>query len=482
MSTTLATTFAHRAATTRSLLPGIALAGALAIVAGWVAGGLGEPLAHNPVLVAMLLGLLIGNAFDSPASLKPGLDFSKRYLLRLGVMLVGFRITVRLLSDLGVVPIGIAAVELVTVLLVVRWVAVRWLRMDAELALLIAAGSAICGAAAILCVAALTRAREQNAGMAIALITLAGTLALLLFPFAFGAGWMPAFDDRLYGIFVGSSIYELAQVYGASFAVSEGALNTATLVKLSKVLMLLPTLLALGAWRRRRVGAAAGDTGPLPFPWFVVGFIAVMLFNSAVTVHPQVRRFVLEFDQFLFMVVMVALGLSTRLSRLAVDGVGWRLMGVGVVGLAVSSAVAFGLVRLIAHDAGATAPSTAVGAMLSSTGGRTFSAVGCAKCHVPALRTRAGPEAVLYSDLLLHEMGPALDDKMPQGNATGSEWRTAPLAGLHARTRYLHDGRAANLHEAVLAHGGEAQIVRDRFLELDDAEQESVRAFLEQLR
>ena len=483
MSATIAVPFAERAAAARSLMPGLIVAAALAIVAGWVAGGLGEPLAHNPVLVAMLVGLLIGNAFDSPAALKPGLDFGKRYLLRLGVMLVGFRITVRLLSELGVVPIGIAAVELVTVLLVVRWIAVRWFRMDAELALLVAAGSAICGAAAILCVAALTRAREQNTGLAIALITLAGTLALLLFPFAFGAGWMPALDDRLYGIFVGSSIYELAQVYGASFAVSEGALNTATLVKLSKVLMLLPTLLALSAWRRRGTARSASTNAtPLPFPWFVLGFIAVMLFNSAVNVHPQVRRLVLDFDQFLFMTVMVALGLSTRLSRLAEGGVGWRLLGVGLAGLMLSSAVAFGLVRLIARDAGVAAPSTAAGAMLSSAGGRTFSAIGCAKCHVPALRTRSGTEAALYSDLLLHDMGPALDDKVPQGNATGSEWRTAPLAGLHARTRFLHDGRAANLHEAVLAHGGEAQIVRDRFLELDEDDQESVHAFLEQLR
>ena len=245
-----------RVGAARSLLPGMALAAALAVVAGWVAGGLGEPLAHNPVLVAMLFGLLLGNSFGCPDALKPGLDFSKRYLLRLGVMLVGFRITVRLLSDLGVVPIGIAAIELVVVMAVLRWVAVRWFKLDAELALLVAAGSAICGAAAILCVAALTRAREQNAGIAIALITLAGTLALLVYPVVFAAGLMPAFDDRLYGIFVGSSIYELAQVYGASFAVSEGALNTATLVKLCKVLMLLPMLLVLSAWRRR--GSDAG--------------------------------------------------------------------------------------------------------------------------------------------------------------------------------------------------------------------------------
>ena len=126
-------------------------------------------------------------------------------------LLVGFRITVRRLSELGVVPIGIAAVELVVVLLVLRWIAVQWFKLDSELALRIAAGSAICGAAAILCVAALTRAREQNVGIAIAVITVAGTLALLVYPAAFADGTMPAFDDGLYGIFVGSSICELSK-------------------------------------------------------------------------------------------------------------------------------------------------------------------------------------------------------------------------------------------------------------------------------
>ncbi|HYS15226.1 MAG TPA: putative sulfate exporter family transporter, partial [Burkholderiaceae bacterium] len=76
-------------------------------------------------------------------------------------------------------------------------------------------------------------------------------MALLVYSIGFLGGWLPGQDDDRYGIFVGASIYELAQVYGASFAVSELALNTATLVKLTKVLMLIPLLLAIGWWRRR---------------------------------------------------------------------------------------------------------------------------------------------------------------------------------------------------------------------------------------
>jgi uncharacterized integral membrane protein (TIGR00698 family) len=458
----------------RVALPGIAVAAALALAAGWIAGGLGDPLARNPVLVAMLFGLLIGNCFAFPEQFRPGLDFTKRYLLRLAVVLVGFRITVRLVADLGVVPLAVAAIELVVVLAALHWIASRILKLDRELSLLVATGTAVCGAAAILSVAALTRARDQHAGIAIALITVSGTVALLVYPVAFMGEWLPGLDDRFYGVFVGASIYELAQVYGASFAVSEGALNTATLVKLSKVLMLVPLLLVLGLLHRR--GNAAAKSVPVPFPWFIVAFVGVMLMNSSFTLDPLARTIILAVDQFLFLMVMVALGLTTRLAKLAEAGGAWRLIGAGVVGLALSTLVTYSLVSPLAATRN-DAPSSAESAMLGSAGGRLFWSVGCAKCHVPALRGRSG-EVTLYSDLLLHDMGPALDDKIVQGNAIGSEWRTTPLIGLHMRQRYLHDGRAATLRDAILAHRGEGEIVRDRFFDLDDPDRQAIYAFL----
>ena len=475
MSATLA--LRRGAAGARGLGPGIALAAALAVVAGWVAGGLGEPLARNPVLVAMLLGLLLGNAFacpmpSSPASTSPSATcsgsascwwaFASRCICSASSASRRSRSPRSSWSRCSSCCAGSR---------------VRVFKLDPELALLVAAGSAICGAAAILCVAAVTRAREQHAGIAIALITLAGTLALLVYPVAFAAGFLPGLDDRQFGTFVGASIYELAQVYGASFAVSEGALNTATLVKLSKVLMLIPMLLVLGGLRRRRDRATASST-PIPFPWFVLGFVAVMLLNSSFTLHPQARRLILEFDQFLFLMVMIALGLTTRLSRLKEGGVGWRLLGVGAVGLALSSAVAYGLVASTSARGATTETPAAESAMRASTGGRLFSSSGCDKCHVPSLRAKDGGSVTLFSDLLIHDMGPALDDKIVQSDATGADWRTTPLVALHTRRRYLHDGRATTLRDAVLAHGGEAQVVRDRFFRLDDAEQDAVYRYL----
>ena len=462
--------------------PGIAVAVVLALAASWMAGGLGEPLARNPVLVAMMLGLLLGNVLHCPDALRPGLDYTKRILLRLAVVLVGFRITTALLVDLGPTPLLIAAAELVLVLLVLRWLARRLFGLDGPLALLVAAGSAICGAAAILAVAAVVRTKEQYAGIAIALITLSGTVALLVYPVAFMAGWLPGLEDeRWYGVFVGASIYELAQVYGASFAVSEGALNAATLVKLSKVLMLLPLVLLLGVMQRRR--DAAAQVPPAPWPWFIAGFVIVVLINSSITLHPQARRLILELDQLLFMMVMVALGLTTSLTALAKGGLGWRLLGTGLAGLLLSTAIAWGLVAAFgpsAASATAAPPAGEEARMLSHPGGRLFAEVGCSKCHVPALRGRNG-EVPLYSDQLLHDMGTALDDKIAQGDATGADWRTTPLIGLAHRHRYLHDGRATTVRDAVLAHGGEAERVRERFFEMTEGRQREVYRFLQGL-
>jgi CxxC motif-containing protein (DUF1111 family) len=109
-----------------------------------------------------------------------------------------------------------------------------------------------------------------------------------------------------------------------------------------------------------------------------------------------------------------------------------------------------------------------------------FQSVGCASCHLPELPSRDGP-ARLYSDLLLHDLGPDLDDKVVQGEAGGRDWRTSPLWGLGSRSRLLHDGRASTIEAAVAAHGGEAAPATRRFRELSPADRRDLLAFLRSL-
>ena len=118
-------------------------------------------------------------------------------------------------------------------------------------------------------------------------------------------------------------------------------------------------------------------------------------------------------------------------------------------------------------------------ACLNSAGATLFQSTGCANCHTPAL---PGPGArqmlQLYSDLLLHDMGPGLADQMRQGSALGNEWRTPPLWKLSERGKFLHDGRAMTVTDAIMAHGGQGQAARDRFLALDSASKQALLAFL----
>jgi uncharacterized integral membrane protein (TIGR00698 family) len=477
--TTLSMTLSKtRIAPWRSYLPGVVVAAVLAWIAGALAGGLGDPLARNPLLVAMLFGLILGNSFTCPEILRPGLRFTLYFCLRGAVVLLGLRVTVPLMLELGAAPVLIAVGVLVAVFVIVWIVTRKLLKLEAELALLFAAGCAICGAAAVLAVAAIQRARGESAGVAITLITLFGTLALFLYPFGLLSGYLPGLDDDAYGIFVGASVFELAQVYGAGYAVSEMAVNTATMVKLVKVLLLIPILLGLVYFSRRKIATRVS------LPWFVLGFVLVMVFNSVVTLPGPVRSVIHQVDVFLFTMVMIALGIETRVARLRAAGGAMKLVAAGLVALAVATGAGYAMVRMSLPDttaerAGQTTPHSERlnTASRDVTGERLFHVIGCAKCHVPTLPV-GERRIVVYSDLLLHDMGPTLDDKISQGEATGRDWRTMPLHGLGVRTRYLHDGRADTLRAAIVAHDGEALIIRDRFIERSAAEQEELYRFL----
>lgn len=114
-------------------------------------------------------------------------------------------------------------------------------------------------------------------------------------------------------------------------------------------------------------------------------------------------------------------------------------------------------------------------------GAAVFEQTGCAACHVPALTARGGRAVPLYSDLLLHDMGRALDDRVVQGSAAGADWRTTPLWGLGDRARFLHDGRARSIEAAILAHGGEAERAMRRFRALAAEPRRRLLAFLRSL-
>ena len=321
---------------------------ALAAVLCMYLAGL-PPLAQNgvsPLTLAIVLGMALGNTVAAPylPRIGEGIAFSKGRLLRLGIVLYGFKITwtqlafagwPALFADVGVVC-GTFALAL--------WLG-RRLDIDRDTAALVGAGSAICGAAAVLAAQPVLKAKEADVGVAVATVVVFGTLAMFVYPLL-AALLLPSVADADacfgWGIYTGASVHEVAQVAAAGAAVSPQVADVAVITKMIRVLLLAPFLLAL-PWLMRRFGggAPAAQKGAPALPWFALGFLGAVAANSLLPLPDTVRHALLTVDTFLLTAAMFALGLCTHWQSIRQAGVRplllagmlalWLLLGGGTL-------------------------------------------------------------------------------------------------------------------------------------------------------
>ncbi len=321
----------------RAAAPGLALAAALASMALPLSAWAGTPLV-SPMVLAMVAGIAIRNTVGLSAGLLPGIKVALRPVLRAGIVLLGARLTFGDLGAIGLTGTAVVALALVSTFVFTK-AAARVLKVDAKLGELIAAGTSICGASAVLAVNTVTRASDEDVAYAIACVTVFGSLSMVLFPLLAGP---LGFTPETYGLWVGASIHEVAQAVGGGFALGDAAGETATVAKLGRVMLLAPLILALGALASRRGGAAAGRT---PIPWFVFGFIAVVALNSFVALpDTAVHGATLTSTVFLTM-ALGAMGLETDITKLRLKGV--RPLLLGAVSWVFIAATAAGLVTVL---------------------------------------------------------------------------------------------------------------------------------------
>jgi uncharacterized integral membrane protein (TIGR00698 family) len=207
--------------------------------------------------------------------------------------------------------------------------------------MLIGAGSAICGAAAVMATEPVVRGRADQVTVAISTVVLFGTVAIFLYPllYTLNVHWLllPAGADA-FGIYAGSTIHEVAQVVAAGRSVGADTANTAVITKLVRVMMLAPFLIGLSAWLARdaakveadplnECAAAATARGRLPIPWFAFGFILVVMFNSLSLLPHSVLAIAINADTLLLAMAMAALGLTTHLSAIRQAGLKPMLLG-----------------------------------------------------------------------------------------------------------------------------------------------------------
>lgn len=298
------------------LLPGLALAVGLGLLGLW--------LAELPWLArwqlsaltcAIVLGLLVGNLFGArlPAAVGPGLHLSQRQLLRAGVVLYGLRLSFQDIAAIGVAGLMVDVVVVVSTLLLGTWAGRRWFGLDRHTAMLTAAGSAICGAAAVLAVERVIRAEPSKVAIAVATVVLFGTLNIFLYPALYPHIGL---DPAAFGLYAGATVHEVAQVVAVGSAVSPETADAAVIVKLTRVLLLVPVLLVLG-WHEAR---ANGGERAMVIPWFALGFLAVVAFNSVVELPQAWKSALLTLDTLLLATAMAALGVETRVARLRALG------------------------------------------------------------------------------------------------------------------------------------------------------------------
>jgi len=203
----------------------------------------------------------------------------------------------------------------------------RLLKVDPKLAELIAAGTAICGASAVIATNTVTEAREEDAAYAVACVTIFGSVAMFLYPLAGAALQLSAHD---YGLWSGASIHEIAQVVAAAFQRGSDAGQFGTVAKLTRVMMLAPMILVLG-WQSMRRHAAHDRhrqrRRALPMPWFVLGFLALVGVNSVITIEPAARAVIVQATAFLLSMALAAMGLGTDFRKLLAEGPRPLLLG-----------------------------------------------------------------------------------------------------------------------------------------------------------
>lgn len=317
------------------LIPGLALSAAVALAAIEISKNTWL-LSHgfSALTVAIVLGMLIGNTVfpRMAANCGSGVAFSKQNLLRLGIVLYGLRLTFQDISQVGVSGVIIDACMLTSTFALAYFIGVKLFKLEPNAVMLIGAGSSICGAAAVMATEPVLRARSEQVTVAVSTVVVFGSVAIFLYPLLHELSFLHGRAD--FGVYIGSTVHEVAQVVAAARSIDDHTANTAVIAKMVRVMMLAPFLLILSAYMQRGKTASASSASSnhktsrtAGIPWFAFAFIGVVAVHSLVSIPAAVNSALLDADTFLLAMAMAALGLTTHLSSVRRAGMRPLLLG-----------------------------------------------------------------------------------------------------------------------------------------------------------
>lgn len=281
-------------------------------------------LSLSPLVVGILIGILFANTLGRylPEEWRSGLKFCSKRILRIGIIFFGFRLT---LAD--VAQVGLSAVAL-DIFIVCSTIGLgllvgKWLKMDKETTLLTSSGSAICGAAAVLGAEATLKSEAYKTAVAVSTVVLFGTLSMFLYPVLYRNGFFPLSTHEM-GLYTGSTVHEVAHVVGASNAMGKEVAEVAVIVKMIRVILLVPVLLVFSWSARSRSESerVTADQRRLVVPWFALLFLLAIALNTLLSLSPAVTEPIKTVDNFALTMAMTALGCETTIDKFRQAG--WR--------------------------------------------------------------------------------------------------------------------------------------------------------------
>lgn len=302
-----------------SMLHGILLIALFACAAFYIGDAqILKDISLSPMIIGIILGMLYANSLRNhlPETWVPGIQFCSKKILRLGIILYGFRLTLQDIAAVGTAGILVDAI-VVTVTILGGVMVGKWMKMDRDLTLLTSIGSGICGAAAVLGAESTIQTKPYKTAVAVATVVIFGTISMFLYPIAYRTGLLDL-DPQLMGIYSGSTLHEVAHAVGAGNAMGGEIANVAIIVKMIRVMMLVPVLLILGWWvatKAEKKESEGKKAGKVAIPWFALGFLAVIGFNSLDLLPAAVVDGINYFDTFLLTMAMAALGAETSIDK-----------------------------------------------------------------------------------------------------------------------------------------------------------------------
>jgi len=310
-------------------ISGILFVAIFAAAATYIAGlGPVNALGLSPLVIGIVMGIFYANTLHNhtPSEWQSGITFSGKKILRFAIVIYGFRITFQQIAEVGMDGFLVSLIMLTSTLIIGSWVGTKIFGMERDTSILTASGAAVCGAAAVLATEPVLKAEEYKTAIAVSMVVLFGTISMFLYPVLYttiiehATGFLHM-TAREFGIYVGGTIHEVAQVVAVPASVpgapTEMA-DAAVIVKMTRVIMIAPMLIVLGlylAWDAKRAGGERNEKTKLVIPWFAVYFIMVAGFNSFHLIPQNIVDVINEIDTFLLTMAMTALGMGTIFAK-----------------------------------------------------------------------------------------------------------------------------------------------------------------------